>query len=228
MSDIKGQLIIMQTILVLNPKGGSGKSTISTNLAGFLACWGVQVTIADFDPQESSLDWLSVRTENFPKITGIKGNHPGSAIPPQTDYLILDVPSGQYDDAILPWLNQANHIIVPVLPSSHDIRAAKRFLDWMATEERTEHLTSRVAVVANRVRRNTRSYKLLRSFFDSIAYPCIGVLRDTQHYVLAAQLGLTIFEMPSKKVAQDANQWEQMIRWLCLDPYLYPGILPLD
>ena len=213
----------MQTILVLNPKGGSGKSTISTNLAGFLACWGVQVTIADFDPQCSSLDWLAVRPDAAPKILGLKGEEHPHAIPRQTDYLIMDVPSGAPYESILHWMRLASRILIPVLPSPHDIRATKRFLDHVATDEEAEHETKKIAVIANRVRRNNRSFNQLKSFLESIAFPCVGALRDTQHYVLAAQSGLSIFEMPTKKVSVDIANWQHTVRWICTDKNIYPG-----
>lgn len=214
----------MHTILVLNPKGGAGKSTLSINLAGFFACWGVRVTIADFDVQATSLDWLNARPSSCPAIKGIDNHASVLPLHHTSDYLILDVPSGHYGEDILPWLKKADKIIIPVVPSPHDIRAAKRFLDWLATDERVEGCTSSVAIVANRVRENTRSFKLLKSFLASVHVPCIGLLRDTQNYVLAAQHGLSIFELPTYKVKQDLQQWQRLIRWLCVDPYIYSDV----
>jgi chromosome partitioning protein len=214
----------MHTILVLNPKGGSGKSTLSTNLAGFFACWGVRVTIADFDEQATALDWLAARPASCPAIEGIDSH---DAVLPRhrpTDYLILDVPSGHYGEDLLPWLKQADKIIVPVVPSPHDIRAAKRFLDWIATEERMQECSPSIGIVANRVRENTRSFKLLKSFLESVHIPCMAILRDTQNYILAAQHGLSIFELPSYKVKQDLQQWQRLIKWLCIDPHIYPDV----
>lgn len=214
----------MQSILVLNPKGGSGKSTLSTNLAGFFACWGGRVTIADFDAQASALDWLEVRPESCPKIEGIDSHN--STLPKHspTDYLILDVPSGCYGEDLLPWLKQADRIIIPVVPSPHDIRAAKRFINWIATDERLQNSVKSIGIVANRVRKNTRSFNLLKTFLESVPVPCIGILRDTQNYVFAAQYGLSIFELPTHKVRQDLQQWQRLIKWLCMDPYIYPDV----
>ncbi len=208
----------MQTILVLNPKGGSGKSTLSINLAGFFASWGVRVTVADFDAQATVLDWLAARPASCSPIKGVAVA--GNTIPdmPETDYLLLDVPSGHYGDDLVPWLSQADRIVVPVLPSPNDIRAAKRFLYKLATDERYEQHAATIAIVANRVRENTQSYKLLKSFLESIPMPCVATLRDTQNYVMAAQHGLSIFELPSYRVKKDLQQWQPLVNWLCMLP----------
>lgn len=214
----------MQSILVLNPKGGAGKSTLAVNLAGFFACWGVQVTIADFDAQATSLDWLAARPASCPHIYGAAIQGDTISLSRATDYLILDVPSGHYGDDLLPWIQQADRIIVPVVPSPHDIRATKRFLDGLATDERFENCAQSVAIVANRVRENTRSFQLLKTFLRSVHAPCIGILRDTQNYVMAAQHGLSVFELPQSRVRQDLKQWQHIVKWLCVDPYMSPQV----
>lgn len=214
----------MYSILILNPKGGAGKSTLATNLAGFFACWGVRVTIADFDAQTTSMDWLAARPASCPAIQGTANRGTAVSLQQPTDYLIMDVPSGHYGDDLLPWIRQADRILVPVVPSPHDIRATQRFLDWVATDERLEQHWQRIAIVANRVRENTRSFKLLKSFLSSVHLPCIGILRDTQNYVLAAQHGLSIFELPSSRVRQDLQQWQHIIKWLCVDAFMYPDV----
>ena len=147
----------------------------------------MRVTIADFDVQATSLDWLNARPSSCPAIKGIDNHASVLPLHHTSDYLILDVPSGHYGEDILPWLKKADKIIIPVVPSPHDIRAAKRFL-------------------------------------ASVHVPCIGLLRDTQNYVLAAQHGLSIFELPTYKVKQDLQQWQRLIRWLCVDPYIYSDV----
>ena len=210
----------MNTILILNPKGGAGKSTLSVNLAGFFACWGVSVTIADFDDQATSLDWLAARPANCPAIQGIAIKDKSLQLRVPTDYLILDVPSGHYRDDLIPWIQQADKIVVPVVPSPNDIRAASRFLNWIATDERMEKHTQSIAIVANRVRKSTRSFGLLKSFLSSAPIPCIGILRDTQNYVLASQYGLSVFELPHYKIKQELQQWQHIVNWLCIDPFI--------
>ncbi len=214
----------MYTILVLNPKGGSGKSTLATNLAGFFANWGVQVTIADFDPQQSALEWLKARPIDAPKVRGVVGSEQRVRVSSLSDYLIIDVASGQYGESVLKWVSMADKVIVPVLPSPHDIRAAKHFLDWVATEERMQPHVEKFAIVANKVRKNNRSFQLLKSFLLSVPFSCIAILRDTQNYVLAAEEGYSIFELRRTRVAKDLDQWQGIVRWLCFDPHLYPGV----
>ena len=211
----------MHTILVMNPKGGSGKTTLSTNIAGYFASWGVKVSIADFDPQESALDWLAARPPELAKINGFAVSGAVFQPPAGTEYLILDVPSGLNGDKLLPWVHRADRIVMPVLPSPHDIRAAKRFLDWLATDERLENDVPSFAIVANRVRRTTRSFQTLKTFLETSPVPCVGILRDTQNYVLAAQNGLSIFELPLYRAKADLEQWQRLVKWLCLDPRFF-------
>lgn len=214
----------MQSILVLNPKGGAGKSTLATNLAGFFACWGIRVTIADYDSQMTSLDWLAARPPSCPRIEGVVAQRPGLPAGSSSDYMILDVPSGGDNEALLPLIQRADRILVPVVPSPHDMRAAARFLDWLATDECFKDVCSSIAIVANRVRKQTRSFRLLQEFLLSTPVPCIGVLRDTQNYVHAAQHGLSLFELPKSRVRHDLQQWQRIVNWLCADPYMVADI----
>jgi chromosome partitioning protein len=222
---------IMQTLLMLNPKGGSGKSTLATNLASFFSCWGVGVSVADYDPQLTALDWLARRPASLPKIEGqavqVSACMDSLANSQCDDYLIMDAPSGHYGNDLLPFLEQANKIIIPVVPSPHDISAAERFLNWMVTLDWFESQRNSIAIVANRVRHSTRSFKLLKGFLHSAPVPCVGVLRDTQNYVMAAQYGLSIFELPSYKVSNELRRWQPLINWLCVDRFLYPAV-PLN
>ena len=214
----------MRQILVINPKGGSGKSTLSTNMAAFFAGWGIRVCIADFDPQGSSLQWLAERPSSLPEIEGIAIENNLIPALPTIDYLIMDMPSGQDHEQLLHWINRADRVVIPVMPSPHDIRAAERFLNALLTDDQFNLNSDSVGIIANRVKENARSFNLLKSFIVSVPVPCMGIIRDTQNYVLAAEHGLSIFELPKYKVKKELLQWQRFIKWLSVDQTIQPNI----
>ena len=118
----------MRTIVVLNPKGGCGKSTIATNISAYFAQKGKKVTLADCDPQGSSQDWLSVRPESAGTIYDAALSKGSLQIPEDTEVLIFDTPAGVDDERLNKFLSQAQTMIMPVMASPVDIRAAERFL----------------------------------------------------------------------------------------------------
>lgn len=206
----------MRTIMVVNAKGGCGKSTLTTNLASYFAAEaGKQVALADFDPQQSSLAWLKARDESRPAIHGINASEGGAVrAPASTDVLILDTPARVAGRELGGLVRRSETLLVPVLPSPMDMRAAADFISQLLLNGRIERKETRIAVVANRVRENTLVYHKLESFLTSLKIPFIATLRDTQNYVRAAERGIGIFELAPSLAWPDVEQWEPLIRWL--------------
>lgn len=205
----------MRTILVLNAKGGSGKSTIATNLSSYYA-WEQEksVVLADFDPQASSIEWLKARGEQWPEIQGVEAWKGSPQIPRNADVLILDAPSRVYGKELTALVRRAETVIIPVLPSPIDMRAAAHFIKELLLVGKVSRKETKLAVVANRVRENTLIYHTLEAFLKRLKIPFVTHLRDTQNYIRAAERGVGIFEMAPSMVWQDLEQWEPLIRWL--------------
>ncbi|MDR9435342.1 MAG: ParA family protein [Thiohalophilus sp.] len=205
----------MRNIMVLNAKGGCGKSTIATNLASYYAYeLEKQVTLADFDPQGSSLAWLKARPNNYPIIHGLDACRNPVRTPKQTEVVIMDAPARVQGPELTQLVRRVETIIVPVLPSPIDIRAAADFMRELLTTGKVSRNETRVAVVANRVRENTLIYQSLQAFLKSLKIPFVTTLRDTQNYIRAEERGVGIFEMAPSQVWWDLEQWEPLIRWL--------------
>ncbi len=206
----------MRTIMLINSKGGSGKSTLATNLASYFACWGIRVTLVDFDRQGSALDWLHARPADRPEIRSVAAVAPSYPVPDDSDYRVLDVPSGVHDEQLTQLLQLADTVVIPVLPSPMDIRATGRFVAELLANPAYAP-DKRVCVVANRVREQTRSYRVLEEFLEKLGIPFVAHLRDTQNYIRAAEQGLGIFELPRREVLPDLAQWQPLVVWLAGD-----------
>lgn len=205
----------IRSILVLNAKGGCGKSTIATNLASYFA-WEEEKSVAlvDFDPQASSMEWLQARGEEWPEIRGYAAYRDNIRIPVNVDVVIYDAPARVSSTEIASLVRRAETVIIPVLPSPIDIRAAAHFIRDLLTVGKISREQTKLAIVANRVRENTLIYHTLQSFVKSLKIPFITTLRDTQNYIHAEERGIGIFEMAPSKVWQDLEQWEPLIKWL--------------
>ena len=204
----------MRTILVLNPKGGCGKSTLATNLASYYATLGNRVCLADYDGQNSSLDWLAARPEERPAITAANMTEEGARLPRGHEVAIMDAPAATHGADLKKLVRSAQTLIMPVLPSPMDMRASARFIHELLADARVSRQKTRIGVVANRVRTNTLVYLSLSRFLRRLKIPVIATLRDTQNYIRAAENGLGIFEMPPSQVDKDLEQWEKLTRWL--------------
>ena len=205
----------MRSIMILNSKGGSGKSTISTNLASYYATEGKKVALVDFDPQASSLEWLSARGSGRKGILGIDAATGSLRVPRSVDYVIYDTPAAVYGKELTAFLRRAQSIIIPVLPSPIDMRAATPFIQKVLDNGRIARKECRVALIANRCRENTNVYHQLGSFLKKVRRaPFISVLRETQNYNKAAERGLGIFELAPYLASKDRDQWEPIIKWL--------------
>jgi chromosome partitioning protein len=205
----------MRHIMVLNAKGGCGKSTIATNLASYYATQEKKVALADYDPQRSSLDWLAKRPEDRPRIEGVEAYKSGLRnVPRNAEVVVIDAPARVHGSELTDMVRHAETIIVPVLPSSIDIQAAARFLEDLAEVGRVERKEVKIAVVANRVRENTLIAGELDEYLDGLRTPYVAKLREAQNYIRAYSRGLGLFELPEYLAWPDWEQWEPLLEWL--------------
>ncbi|PLY12958.1 MAG: cobyrinic acid a,c-diamide synthase [Sedimenticola sp.] len=206
----------MRTIMLMNAKGGCGKTTLATNIATWLADDGAKVALADFDPQGSSLDWLEARKDytGIPEIEGIDASK-GQIKPAKgTDFLIMDAPAGTHGAEINSMLRRVETLIIPVLPSPIDMRACKRFLEELLHSGKVSRQQTRLAIVANRAKENTLIYRQLEEFLGHLETPFLTHLRESQNYIRAAERGLGLFELAPSMVAQDVVLWDPIFDWL--------------
>lgn len=204
----------MRRILVLNPKGGCGKSTLATNLASYYAEQGRQVHLIDFDVQGSSMDWLDARPDSARPIQGGLADEKTFLIPHGNGVMVMDAPAGIHGKRLKQYVKRAQSLLIPVLPSPMDMRATAKFIEDLLVVGRVSREKTRIAVVANRVRETTRIYHSLERFLQHLDIPFLCTLRDTQNYIRAAEQGIGIFEMPSYEVQHDIEQWQPLLEWL--------------
>ncbi len=221
----------MQTILLLNPKGGSGKTTLATSLASCYACGGYTTALIDHDAQGSSTRWLRVRPADAPSIHGVAAFRNPIGVtrsfmlrtPPDTDRVVVDTPAGLGAHHLSDLVRKATSIVVPVLPSFIDIDAVGAFLQELARIDSVRGRRTRVAVVANRVRPNTAIVHELERFLSGLDFPFIARFRDSQNYVRAGEQGRGLHELPFTQTRFDRRQWEPLISWLKGDDAVRPG-----
>jgi len=212
----------LRKIVVLNPKGGAGKTTLAMNLAGYLVTTGRRVALMDFDRQGSSIRWLQRRPRERPPVHGIAAYRRDPSVtrsfqlrvPEDIPYLIIDTPAALTTPQVAEFTPGAHAIIVPVLPSPIDIEAASRLIAELLLVAKVSRRMGRLGVVANRVREHTVGFRKLMAFLDRLAIPIIGALRDSQAYVHAADEGLSIHEMPASRVRKDLVSWLPLTSWL--------------
>lgn len=212
----------MQRIAVINPKGGSGKTTLATNLASYFAASGKKTALMDYDSQGSSTYWVGQRPAERPAIQVIPAyKHPVGVtrnwflrVEPNTDCLIIDTAAALDFTAFQRTLQEASAIVIPVLPSDVDIHAVANSIGQLLTMTKIDRNDQRIAVVANRARKNTLVYQRLVHFLSTLRIPFLTTLRDTHNYINAAGQGLGIFEMPEKKVRDDLIAWQPLLGWL--------------
>jgi chromosome partitioning protein len=212
----------MQRIIVLNPKGGSGKTTIASNLAACYAANGERPALMDLDPQGSSMRWLRKRPDDAPRIHGIAAFERSAMVtrswqmrvPADCGTVIIDTPAA-IDAHSLPDLTRgADAVLVPVMPSEIDIHATAKCIADLLLVAKIRRSQRRIGIIANRVRGNTRVSQALTRFLSSLDIPLVTTLRDTQSYVRSAEIGLGVYEMPQWQVQQDLPQWQQVLSWL--------------
>ena len=212
----------LNKIVVINPKGGCGKTTISTNLAAYFAQKGPVPAIMDCDQQGSTMSWIERRPASLPEIHGIAAYKKTMQatrswqlrVPTETTNLIIDCAAAMTHDDLREVTRDASSILVPVLPSAIDIHAASRCIADLLLVAKIDRRDRKLAVIANRTRRNTRSYTKLMRFLDTLGIPIIAVLRDSQNFVRAAEKGIGLCDMPLYKVVEDMDQIESIVHWL--------------
>ena len=205
----------MQTILVANPKGGSGKTTLATNIAGWLAGKRQRVGLQDADPQGSSSQWLARRPALFPPIAGFArdvGKKELKDVGPE--WLVIDSHAGLAGDDLRDAVKRADAMVVPVSPSAFDMAATQHFLQAIAEFKAVREGGVAIALVAMRVDARTRSAAELDAFLAGFDFPLVTHLRDTQVYVYCARDGFSVFDLPRSRGEQDQEQWKPLTRWL--------------
>ena len=205
----------MHTIIIANPKGGSGKTTLATNVAGWLAGKRQRVVLADFDPQRSSAHWLTRRPALMPAITGWTADQDKKAMQEaDPQWLVVDLPAGIHGETLRDAVRRADILLVPISPSYFDFEATRAFLAKLAEYKSVKEGRVSIGLVGMRVDVRTRSSTELEEFIKEHDFPFVTNLRDTQVYVHAARDGLSVFDMPRSRVEQDWDQWRTLTRWI--------------
>src|SRR5712664_4473371 len=210
------------TTLVINPKGGSGKTTVATNLASYFASINLATTLMDYDAQWSSLNWLRLRAPHAPRIHGANGAPPKAGrlrsidmhVPPETQQLVIDAPAGASGLLLQELLTRAHCILIPVAPSAIDIHATANFIRDLLIAGRIRARDARLAVVANRVRSSMPVYQPLERFLSSLSLTFLTRLGDSDVYVKAAETGVGIFELDASTSAAERQAFMPIVEWV--------------
>ncbi len=212
----------MQTILIINSKGGSGKTTIATNIASYFASLGRKTAIMDYDPQGSSMHWLKQRSPGLVRIHGAnaapqRGTRMRSLqmhVARGTDHLVIDAPAGVDGLLLQEIVRRTNNIIIPVAPSAIDIHATADFIKDLLLVGRIRSRGVKVAVIANRVRPSMPVYEPLERFLKSLNLPFLTRISDSDNYITAAETGLGVFEMDDQSANREKQEFQPIIDWL--------------
>ena len=203
----------MPVIVVANPKGGVGKTTLSTHIAGYFASRGHAVMLGDVDRQQSSRTWLGMRPAGAAPISAWEVAHGSIVRPPKgTTHVVLDTPAGLHGKRLDEVMKLADKVLVPLQPSIFDIHATHDFLRQLLAHKRRERV--QIALVGMRTREGTIATDQLRNFLDGVKLPLLGFVRDTQNYVHLAARGLTLWDVGTSRVERDLEQWQPIVQWL--------------
>jgi chromosome partitioning protein len=205
----------MPVIVIANPKGGSGKSTLSTNVAGYFASRGHAVMLGDADVQQSSRLWLDLRPQQVQRISTweLQADLVLTAKPPKgTTHVVIDTPGGLGGWRFKEVISRADKLLVPIMPSIFDMYAAQTFITQV--REITKNSKTSLGVIGMRVDERTIAANQLREFMKKLDAPIVGFLRDTQYYLHLAAHGLSLFDITPGKVQKDLQQWQVICDWL--------------
>jgi chromosome partitioning protein len=199
--------------MVANPKGGAGKTTLATNLAGHFASENKSVCLCDLDRQQSALRWLAFRSPDLPAITGyFGGNQMSVTLPREPEYVVLDAPAGFQGYKLNDFLRAVDRVVIPIVPSIFDMAATEDFLNTLK-QDLGGRLT-KIGIVAMRIDPRTRAASMLEEFLRHFDMPILAYLRNTQNYVNVAAQGQTIFDPPRSRSRRDVEQWQGLIEWI--------------
>ncbi|MDE2092290.1 MAG: ParA family protein [Burkholderiales bacterium] len=203
----------MPVIVVANPKGGVGKTTLATNIAGYLASRGRAVMLGDLDRQQSARTWLALRPQGPAPISAWEVAHDEVVRPPKgTTHVVLDTPAGLHGRRLDEAMKLADQVLVPLQPSIFDIHATHEFVRQLLAHKRSGRV--KIAIVGVRTREGGLATDQLRDFLGTLAVPLLGFLRDTQNYVHLAAHGLTLWDVASSRFERDLEQWQPLTQWL--------------
>jgi len=205
----------MPVIVIANPKGGSGKSTLSTNVAGFFASRGNAVMLGDADVQQSSKLWLDLRPPAATPISTweLQADLVLTAKPPRgTTHVVIDTPGGLGGWRFKEVVSRADKLLIPIMPSIFDMYAAQAFITQV--REITKTTKTKLGIIGMRVDERTIAASKLREFMTKLDVPIVGYLRDTQYYLHLAAHGLSLFDITPGKVEKDLQQWQVICHWL--------------
>lgn len=213
----------MKRIVVINTKGGCGKTTVATNLVSYYAAKGINAALFDYDPQGSGMRWLKLRTDGLPDIYGVVAHKNGSKavtmswqlrLPAETERLIIDTPPGLKGLDLVEQIKGADVILIPVLPSPLDIFATADFIRDLLLVAKVRVKHTAIGIVANRVKKNTVAFKSLERFLNTLNIPVVARLRDTQNYLRATDEGMGIHELKGQNIYMDAQHWKSIMQWI--------------
>ncbi|MBI2383830.1 MAG: ParA family protein [Gammaproteobacteria bacterium] len=213
----------MRRVIVLNTKGGCGKTTVATNLAACYAARGLRTTLFDYDPQCSSLSWLKIRSRELPPIHGVAAHEPSGAplsgawqmrVPRDTQRIVVDTPAGLRASDLVGRVQPSDSILIPIQPSAIDIRATADFIRDLLLVGKVRQPQRRIGIIGNRTRRQRNSFDLLQRFLASLNIPVVEYLNDAQIYVDAAEEGRGVCELPHELAPREVDKWRAIMNWL--------------
>jgi chromosome partitioning protein len=216
-----------QRVVVINSKGGSGKTTLATNLAAALTAQGLPTALMDYDKQASSSQWLRKRSSQYAPVAGVEAFRPTPPnmtrswflrVPATTRWVVVDTPSALDDHQLRQFVTRADVVLIPVMPSPTDIHAVTRFIERLLVAGRARSTQARIGIVANRVKLNLDVYRHLRKFLDTLKLPVITQLHDSHCYLQAAMEGLGVGELNDPRGGCDTDEWGALYRWISDTP----------